>query len=106
LKIQVAHTELQGIFERYPLKQLLNWEGICTKQNRERRKVGLEIQQKRNSTHSQTALWVVSFFSQQRVKKRLAGRFLAAAMRFNRDEDGIDFGEMLGILEAKDPAAV
>jgi hypothetical protein len=49
LNIQVARTEPQGIFERYPLKQLLNCGAICTKQNRESKSAGQEMQHARLS---------------------------------------------------------
>ena len=49
---------------------------------------------------------MVRFFSQQRIQKRFAGWLLAAAMGLNGNENSIDFGEMLGVVETKNPAAV
>src|SRR5258708_15135952 len=63
------------------------------------------MQQRRVDTLAEE-LWVVSFFSQQCVQKWFTGRFLAAAVRLNCYEDGINFGQMLGIVEAQNPAAV
>ena len=51
-------------------------------------------------------LRVVGFFSQQGVEQRFAGGLGVADVWFNRDEDGVNFCELLGIIQAQHPAAV
>jgi len=51
-------------------------------------------------------LRVIDFVAEQCVKERLAGGFLAAAMRFYRYKDSINLGQLFWIVEAHDPAAI
>ena len=49
---------------------------------------------------------MVRFFPQERIQERLTSWFLAATARFDGDEDGVNFRELLGIVQAQNPAAV
>lgn len=51
-------------------------------------------------------LRMIRFLSQQGIQERLASRFLAAAVRLDRDKDCINFGQLLRIIQAENPASV
>ena len=55
---------------------------------------------KRDACALQTCLRMVRFFSQECVQERFTGWLLAAAVRFDGDEDGVNFRKLLGIVEA------
>ncbi len=51
-------------------------------------------------------LGMIYFFTKQGIQKRLAGRLVAASAWLDRNEDCIDFGQLLGIVKAQHPTAI
>ena len=49
---------------------------------------------------------MIGFVAEEGVEEGLAGGLMAAAAGLDGDEDGVDFGDALGIVEAHDPAAL
>jgi len=45
------------------------------------------------------ALRMIRFFPQQSVKQRFSRRLLASSMRLDGNEDSVNFGQLLGIVE-------
>src|ERR1700722_19415632 len=101
---------------RYPLKPLRQRREVCTKMNCSLRQgVTREVRTrlKRNGECFFSRLPVkaeplrmIRFPAQEGIEKGLVGRLLAAAVRLNRNKDGVNFSELLRIIQPQHPAAI
>ena len=51
-------------------------------------------------------LRMIRFVPKKCVQERLARRLVAAAARLDRDKDGVDLGQLLGVVKAHHPPAI
>ena len=52
------------------------------------------------------SLGMIRFSSQQRIEEGFAGGLLTSTVRFDRNKNSVDFGELFRIVEAQNPATV